>query len=92
MAKRRKISDKRVNDLLNKADRIAKEDAKRPHRTKFVSVGKGDTLASGGDHATYSQGENVSRVKWDHIFMDDAEFKSAHRMTKEQARKKGLVE
>jgi hypothetical protein len=90
--KKRKIPDKRVVDLLNKAEKLKAEDARRPWRTKIISTGKGDTLASGGSHASYSQGENVSRMKWDCIFMDDAEFKATHGMTKERARKKGLVE
>jgi hypothetical protein len=80
----KRLSKKRAITLLEKADKIAKEDAKRPKRTKIVpAAGAGDILASGGGSATYGM-PNISQEKWDAIFNseDTDEKKSKRRVRK----------
>jgi len=69
-------------DLLQRADKIAKEDAKRPKRTIFApGPGAGDRLAAGAPSATYTL-PNIDQEKWDRIWLTPEEFLEKYSRTK----------
>lgn len=62
------ITKSMANDLLNRAEKLKKEDRKRGHRTKIVhGAGVGDKLASGAPSATFRM-PAISQDEWDRIF------------------------
>jgi hypothetical protein len=79
----RKADRSKCIDLLQRADKIAKEDAKRPKRTVFVAgPGAGDKLAAGAPSATYTL-PDVGQENWDRIWLSDAEFFEKYSSPKE---------
>lgn len=81
MAKDKSFKDKAIS-VLEKAEAIKKRGKRRP--VFYTGTGK-DALASGRAQSASYAGYNIDQIGWDLIFMDDAEFKKAHKMTKKQA-------